>query len=280
MLFIINLIIIAIFLALNPFLGRRRKRRKRSLEGMTNYFQVIQSSNKFNDVLETFYRSTSALLANFLVDDSYVISEISSNSTWKSNELVQGGETFVRSPRFFFGYDDNDPPKPDLCKKKCCVKCCKKDKILCIIQLILLIIIILLLFILIIILLIFPLIGKKKRRRRSVHSTSTQHCLPVYSSSKEYSVYKSYSTNNTDSICKIISDDKSDMKTIQEAAHQVRDALSSIVRTRGISVDVQYQPSMCQTCITWSVFDLGLEYGPFTVQSAIPKMLQPLILLS
>ena len=111
-----------------------------------------------------------------------------------------------------------------------------------------------------------------------MNSTSTEQCLPVNSSSKENGDYKYYSSNNTNPMYKFISYDESDMKTIQEAAHHIRDALSSIVRTRCISVDVQYQPSMCQTCITWSVFDLGLEYGPFTVQSTIPKMLQPLIL--
>ena len=277
MLFIINLIIIALFLALNPFLGRRRKRRRRSLESLTNSLQVIQTSDKFNDALVTFYRVSLALVTNFLKDDSRVISEIGFNSTWSSNEVDQKSEAYVRGPRFFFGYDDNDPPKPDSCKKKCCKKCCKKDKILCIIQLILLIVIIILLFILIIILLIFPLTGRRKRRRRSLQSLNKQQCLPIHFSSKE-NMSDKYFHSNPNFMCKKVIDDDSEMKTIDEIAHGIRDALSTIVRTRDISVDLKHMPSMCQTCVQWSAFDLGSEYGPFLVNSAIPNMLQPVIL--
>ena len=275
MLFIINLIIIAIFLALNPFLGRRRKRRRRSLKSLTNYLQVIQTSDRLNNAMVTFYRVTLALLTNFLKDDSQVITEIGFNSTWSSNEMDQmvlKSESYVREPRFFFGYDDNDPPKPDYCKKKCCKKCCKKDKILCIIQLILLIIIIILLFILIIILLIFPLTGRKKRRRRSLQSLTKQQYLPTYMDNEHFH------SANTSFTCKNNSDNNNDMKTIHEIAHGIRDALSNIVRTRDISVDIRHKPNMCQTCVQWSVFDVGSEYGPFLVHSAIPRMLQPFIL--
>ena len=69
-----------------------------------------------------------------------------------------------------------------------------------------------------------------------------------------------------------------EMKNIEEVAGSIRDALSNIVRTRDISVALKHEPSKCLTCVEWSVFDLGSEYGPFLVHSAIPKMLQPFIL--
>ena len=73
------------------------------------------------------------------------------------------------------------------------------------------------------------------------------------------------------------SNDIDDIKNIDEVGQNIRDALSSIVRTRDFSIDLRHMPSKCQTCIKWSVFDLGYEYGPFVTHSAIPKMLQPLI---
>ena len=173
-----------------------------------------------------------------------------------------------REPRIFFGRDDNDPPRPDLCKKKCCLKCCKKDKILCIIQLVLLIITIILLMILNCILLI-PGFGRRKRRRRSA---SKQHSLWINNIAGHNFYFNHKPT------CDRGSNDIDDMKIIGETARDVRDALSSIVRTRDVSVDLRHKPSKCQTCFQWSVFDSGYEYGPFVGHSAIPKMLLPLIL--
>ena len=273
MLFIIQLVITAILTALaNPF-GRRRKRRRRSLEGLSSYLQVLQNSKELKHGLSVFYRVILVFIDNFLVSDSHILGEIGSNSIQYTNEISQV-EDSNREPRIFFGYDENDPPKPDLCKKKCCKKCCKKDKILCIIQVILLIIAIILLMILIVILAI-PFIGRRKRRRRSAPN---QQCLPIYSLDNDTESNSFSFKAKTNSTCKKESDDISDIRFIQEVADSIKEALSSIVRTRDFSVALRQEPSKCKTCVEWSVYDLGLEYGPFLVHSKIPEILKPLIL--
>ena len=274
MIFIIILVITAILTALANPLGRRRKRRRRSLEGLSSYVQVLQNSDKFKDGLSVFYRVILVFMNNFLADDSHILGEIGLNSTQYTSEISQK-EDGNREPRFFFGYDENDPPKPDLCKKKCCKKCCKKDKILCIIQVILLIIAIILLMILIVILAI-PFIGRRKRRRRS--AAPKQQCLPIYSLGNDTERKRFNFKTYTNSTCEKESDDISDMRVIQEVAESIKEALSSIVRTRDFSVALRQEPSKCKTCVQWSVHDLGLEYGPFLVHSTIPKIFQPLIL--
>ena len=270
MLFIIQLVITAILVALaNPF-GRRRKR---SLEGLSSYLQVIQNSDMFKHGLSVIYKVILVSVNDFLVDDSPVLGEMGFNNTQYTTEISHN-EDLNREPRIFFGYDENDPPKPDLCKKKCCKKCCKKDKILCIIQVILLIIAIILLMILIVILAI-PFIGRRKRRRRSAPQ---QQCLPIYSLDN-YKESKSFNFKpTTKSTCKEESVDISDIRLIQEVADNIKEALSSIVRTRDFSVALRQEPSKCNSCVQWSVYDLGLEYGPFIVHSTVPKILQPLIL--
>ena len=271
MILIIQLVITAILLALaNPF-GRRRKRRRRSLEGLSSYLQVAYSSDKFKNGLSVCYRLFLAFINGFLTDQTQVFDYIGFNDT-KHTTRVSQNVVGMREPRFFFGYDENDPPKPDLCKKKCCLKCCKKDKILCIIQVILLIIAIILLMILIILIAI-PFIGKRKRKRRS---PSQLQCLQTLDSYKDGRNFQC--DPKTNSTCNNKTDDISDLILIQDVAYSIRDALSSIVRTRDFSVTLRQESTKCNTCVQWSVYDMGLEYGPFLVHSTIPKVLQPLVL--
>ena len=265
MIMIIQMVMAAI--ALSPdIIPPRRKRRRRSLEGFTNSLKVIRDSEKMKETLSIIYRLVLAIVTNLLEDGSK-ISEIGFDPPWSTYEI-----SYNREPRIFFGSHDNDPPKPDLCKKKCCLKCCKKDKILCIIQVVLLIIIIILLTILIFLLVVLDFVTKKRRRR----SVSKQQSLWIYSTDNitGHNFYFDYRKPTWDRS----SNDIDDIKNIDEVGQNIRDALSSIVRTRDFSIDLRHMPSKCQTCIKWSVFDLGYEYGPFVVHSAIPKILQPLLL--
>ena len=267
MMIIMELVSAAIVIAAPLVPGRRRKR---SLEGLSSYLQINPHSDKFKENVTVVYRVVLGLVTNFMKDD-LTISKIGLGTSSSINKINYNMLAYAREPRMFifFGDDENNPPIPDPCKKKCCLKCCKKDKILCIIQVILLIIIIILLIILIIILLI-PGFGRKRRKR----SISEKHSLWIQSPGK----MRGHNSFNYNFTCDRGTNDIYDLETIDEVALNIRDALSNVVRTRNLSVDLKHVPSKCQTCIQWSVFDLGHEYGPFVVSSAIPKMLQPLIL--
>ena len=103
---------------------------------------------------------------------------------------------------------------------------------------------------------------------------SKQPWLPTYSPRNVMGQYFHFNSNSW----REGGDSMEEMKNIEEVAGSIRDALSYIVRTRDISVALKHKPSKCQTCVEWSMFDLGSEYGPFLVHSAIPKMLQLFIL--
>ena len=269
MILIIKLSICAIILS-PPFIPGRRRRRRRALEGLSNSLQIIPNTEKLKDTPSIVYKAVLGLVTNFLDNDGS-ISKIGFDTPWSANEVNYNREAYDREPRnyIFFGDDDNDPPIPDLCKKKCCLKCCKKDKILCIIQVILLIITIILLVILNILLLI-PGFGRKRRRR----SVSGQHSLWI----KSLDNVDGYNYMNYNSTCGQGTNDTYDIESLDEIAQNIKDALSSVVRSRNLSIDLKHMPNKCLTCIQWSIFDLGHEYGPFVVHSAIPRMLHPLIL--
>ena len=263
MMIIMELVSAAIVIAPPLVPGRRRKR---SLEGLSSFLQINPNTDKFKENLSIVYRVALGFVTSFMKDDM-VISKIGLETPWSLNEIDYNMHAYDREPRMFifFGDDENDPPIPDPCKKKCCLKCCKKDKILCIIQVILLIIIIILLIILKLILLI-P--GKGRKRRRSI---SEKHSLWIQSPGN----LRGHNYFNYNSTYERGTNDVYDLETVDEIARNIRNALSNIVRTRNISVDLRHLPNKCQTCMQWSVFDLDYEYGPFLVKSTIPHMLLP-----
>ena len=124
-----------------------------------------------------------------------------------------------------------------------------------------------------IVLIAIPFIGKRKRKRRS---PSQLQCLQTLDSYKDGRNFQC--DPKTNSTCNNKTDDISDLILIQDVAYSIRDALSSIVRTRDFSVTLRQESTKCNTCVQWSVYDMGLEYGPFLVHSTIPKVLQPLVL--
>ena len=265
MIMIIQMIMAAI--ALSPdIIPPRRKRR--SLEGLSSYLEVITTSEQFQRAMSFIHRVFLAFLTMFL-ENSNSIGEIGNDATSSTHAI-----SYSREPRFLFGFGSNDdnPPKPDPCKIKCCLTCCKKDKFLCIVQVILLIIIIFLLTILIILLVVLDFVTRK-RRRRSVSTQKSKWISPAHNATIHY-FYEDYYTSG---FARGNGDSNYD-NSMNEVVQNIRDALSSIVRTRNISIDLRHSPNKCQTCMQWSVFDLDYEYGPFLVRSAIPQMLVPFIL--
>ena len=274
MMIIMDLVISAI-LQSPPCIGpRMRRRRRRSLEMFQNSFQILPNPDKLKHILLLSYRVVLGHVTNFVRDNSS-IGEIASDTPWNTNPVSYEWDAYRREPRnwILFGDDDNNLSKPDLCKKKCCIKCCKKDKILCIIQVILLVIIMILLMIVNFLLTILdPCPFRRKRRRRSV---SKQQPFWLYSTDNitSHDLYFEHYEPAHDRG----TNDMNDARNIDEVVKNIHDALSSIVRTRDVSIDLRHVQSKCHTCIQWSVFDVGYEYGPFVTHSAIPKMLQPLI---